>query len=431
MTLVHTTVDFNQGNMDSRRNGKRKPYQAHHPQAHHHRRMRPQQEEVPPEPEIQIEDCLSAEPVGNPNDPFEQHFLKAALAAPPEKHGHEHEYGQRHAKIKSSSFRNDRPKPVVERRENAELSSSGNYSSSPNLLFPKEENPHHRTPSPHGPRGEDAPLRRVRSFKTTSKGGVINRGDSFRKKNSSRNLTSGSLNDSPHLANAQTRHSQAEVDNMRVDEPLSSYFRVQLVGAPGCGKTSITNQFMSSDYANAYDSMNADDIERTVTIQLDGEEFTMEFLDALPWDDEVDHDIDVTADAYVVVYSVIDRVTFDAAVQSLYKLRHGLGTDRPIILVGNKIDLVRKRKVKKEDVNSISRTYDCLQLETSAALNHHVDELLVAIVKQIRHKLNPDVHPSPEGYTEPEMRKRDSKGATGFFVRLYRRLSRKGRPKGK
>ncbi|WAR13424.1 REM1-like protein [Mya arenaria] len=158
----------------------------------------------------------------------------------------------------------------------------------------------------------------------------------------------------------------------------------------------------------------ADDIERTVTIQLDGEEFTMEFLDALPWDDEVDHDIDVTADAYVVVYSVIDRVTFDAAVQSLYKLRHGLGTDRPIILVGNKIDLVRKRK-----------------LETSAALNHHVDELLVAIVKQIRHKLNPDVHPSPEGYTEPEMRKRDSKGATGFFVRLYRRLSRKGRPKGK
>jgi len=31
-------------------------------------------------------------------------------------------------------------------------------------------------------------------------------------------------------------------------------------------------------------SVIADDIERTVTIQLDGEEYTMEFIDALPWD---------------------------------------------------------------------------------------------------------------------------------------------------
>lgn len=83
--------------------------------------------------------------------------------------------------------------------------------------------------------------------------------------------------------------------------------------------------------------------------------------------------------------------------------------------------------VSSSEVQSISRTYDCLQFETSAALNHHVDELLIVILKQIRHKLNPTVHPSPEGYTEPEMRKRDSRGASGFFSKLYRRLSRKGR----
>ncbi|XP_053402732.1 GTP-binding protein RAD-like [Mercenaria mercenaria] len=143
-----------------------------------------------------------------------------------------------------------------------------------------------------------------------------------------------------------------------------------------------------------------DEVERAVTIQLDGEEFTIEFLDVLPWDDTTDHDIELTADAYVVIYSVIDRTTFDAAVQSLYKLRHGLGIDRPIVLVGNKIDLVRKRKLKKEDVRSISRTYDCIPFETS-----------------------------PDDYTEPEMRRRDKKGPGGFLGKLYRRLSRKGRPK--
>lgn len=30
--------------------------------------------------------------------------------------------------------------------------------------------------------------------------------------------------------------------------------------------------------------ISVDEVERTVTIQLDGEEFTMEFIDVLPWD---------------------------------------------------------------------------------------------------------------------------------------------------
>lgn len=402
---------------------KKKPYEAYHPHSHHHRRIRAEPM-TPTEPVIQIiETCNTPDPeaLSNPNDPFEKHFLAAAMAQT---------QPQGETKIRSSSFRNDRPKPHVSKRE-TDLTSSGNYSSSPNLLFPKDDSHVKYDNRVSEPR---EPLRRVRSFKTTSKG-VINRGDSFRKRNSSRNLALGSTNghDSPMLAPATSQHSNFDFAP-KAEEPPSSYFKVQILGPPGCGKTSIANQFMSSDYANVYDSMNTDEVERTVTIQLDGEEFTMEFIDVLPWDDSdnydtTDHDIELSADAYVVVYAVIDRTTFDAAVQSVYKLRHGLGTDRPIVLVGNKIDLVRKRKVKKEDIRSISRTYDCLPFETSAALNHHIDELLVAILKQIRHKLNPDLHPSPNDHTELEMRRRDKRGPGGFLGKLYRRLSRKGRPK--
>ena len=61
-----------------------------------------------------------------------------------------------------------------------------------------------------------------------------------------------------------------------------------------------------------------------------------------------DEDIELTADSYVVVYSITDKNSFDTAVQFLYTLRHCMDSDRPIVLVGNKADLVRKRKVKKE-----------------------------------------------------------------------------------
>ena len=236
--------------MSSSRGGKKKPYQSQHPHSQHHRRVRAQPETPQYEPEIQILMCQvpdpEPEPISNPNDPFEQHFLAASLAAPTPHHG-------RDGQVRSSSFRNDKPKPNVIKRESADMTSSGSYSSSPNLLFPKDDMAYNTRTHEH----RDAPLRRVRSFKTTSKGGVVNRGDSFRKKSSSRNIASGSTNghDSPSLAHTASHHSGFTAP-VKADEPASSYYKVQLIGAPGCGKTSITNQFMSSDYANAYDSMN-------------------------------------------------------------------------------------------------------------------------------------------------------------------------------
>lgn len=400
----------------NRSSGKPRSGYVHHPHHQHHRRLYQKQQDEKPQSKVpsivhatpviqKVEPPTPSDPL-SANDPFEQHFLAAAALTPPEK------------PVRASSFRDDKAKPVVKKRRD----SDGNYSSSPNLLFPKDDL------QVDAGQGGDAPLRRVRSFKTSSKGAILNRGDSFRKKSSNRNLASGSTvekgQETPRLETGGVSAPDLQVSHHR-DASLPSYFKVQILGALGCGKTSIANQFMSSDFANAFESMNVDDVERTVTIQLDGDEFTMEFLDA-PEEEDPDEDdnIEVAADSYVVVYSITDKNSFDTAVQILYRLRHCMDSDRPIVLVGNKADLVRKRKVKKEEVLSISKTYDCLHYETSAALNHHVDELLVAILKQIRHKLAPDVFPlAPEQACEV---KKVSKGPMNFFVRLFRKMSGKG-----
>lgn len=56
----------------------------------------------------------------------------------------------------------------------------------------------------------------------------------------------------------------------------------------------------------------------------------------------------IRADAYVIIFSIAHRDTFDTAVDLLSELRMDMGTDRTVIMVGNKLDLVRKRKVKTE-----------------------------------------------------------------------------------
>lgn len=53
--------------------------------------------------------------------------------------------------------------------------------------------------------------------------------------------------------------------------------------------------------------------------------------------------------AYVVVYSVEDRKSFEVAIDRLYELREeDLSRQMTVILVANKVDLVRTRVVQTQ-----------------------------------------------------------------------------------
>lgn len=62
--------------------------------------------------------------------------------------------------------------------------------------------------------------------------------------------------------------------------------------------------------------------------------------------------IENEVDAYLVVFSVNDRSTFEMAVETLYQIRHELCSQKAVILVANKIDIVRKRVISSEGMSS-------------------------------------------------------------------------------
>ena len=91
---------------------------------------------------------------------------------------------------------------------------------------------------------------RLRTFSTTSKGLVINRGDSVRSRSTNSVYSSGSeqfpLSASSRTSSTLSRESFGLM-------PVVP-FRVTVLGAAGVGKTAITQQFMTSEYLGGFDT---------------------------------------------------------------------------------------------------------------------------------------------------------------------------------
>lgn len=94
--------------------------------------------------------------------------------------------------------------------------------------------------------------------------GIVNRGDSFRKKHHRSNsiVLSGQQDQKCNdpTASAEVGTSQADDKNVAVGggiasrpEPEVTSYNVYVLGAKGVGKTSLISQFMTSEAINAYD----------------------------------------------------------------------------------------------------------------------------------------------------------------------------------
>ncbi|KAK4293877.1 hypothetical protein Pmani_033462 [Petrolisthes manimaculis] len=167
-------------------------------------------------------------------------------------------------------------------------------------------------------------------------------------------------------------------------------YRVVLLGETGVGKSSLVNQFMTSEYINTYDASLDDEFgEKSVSVLLDGEESEVTFIDHPAHEMSVENSL-ATYDphACVVVYSITDKASFKKAEDTLtYLWRQNYAKDKAFILVGNKVDLARARIVNTSEGKSLAKSHDSKFIETSSGIQHNVDELLVGIVKQVRLRL--------------------------------------------
>ncbi|XP_062405168.1 GTP-binding protein RAD [Sardina pilchardus] len=201
-------------------------------------------------------------------------------------------------------------------------------------------------------------------------------------------------------------------------------YKVVLLGEHGVGKSSLARIFGGvedghdcEEAGNTYDrSVVVDDEEASILLYDIWEQDNSQWLQ-----DQCMR----MGDAYIIVYSVTDKASFEKASELRIQLRRARQSENiPIILVGNKSDLVRSREVSVDEGSACAVVFDCKFIETSASLHHNVRELFEGIVRQIRLRKD-SKEENARRMASCKRRESISKKAKRFLGRIVARKNKK------
>ncbi|KAH7731532.1 Ras-2 protein [Aphelenchoides avenae] len=153
------------------------------------------------------------------------------------------------------------------------------------------------------------------------------------------------------------------------DPQLRNSYHVKLVviGEGGVGKSSLTIQFFQKQWVDYYDPTIED--QYIQHCMIDGNWVLMDVLDTAGQEEfsAMREQYMRSGKGFLLVYSVTDEHSFHEA-RKLYKqvLRVKDRNEYPVLLVANKVDLVKQRRVTEEQGRQLADELKLPYIETSA-----------------------------------------------------------------
>ncbi|GET02964.1 ras-related protein Ral-A [Rhizophagus clarus] len=145
------------------------------------------------------------------------------------------------------------------------------------------------------------------------------------------------------------------VKGRKQDLPLH---KVIMVGSGGVGKSALTLQYMYGDFVEEYDPTKADSYRKKVT--LDGQECQIDILDTAGQEEyaAIRDNYYRSGEGFLCVFSICEYESFVHTQDFRDQISRVLDDDSiPFILVGNKADLAKIRKVPEEEAKNRAREW--------------------------------------------------------------------------
>ena len=173
-------------------------------------------------------------------------------------------------------------------------------------------------------------------------------------------------------------------ENNLEEEVYDEKFRLMLIGNSNVGKTSIIKRFCKNKFINSFISSVGIDFE-TKYVKIGDKTINLQI-----WDTAGQERYKVLAknyfnqsDGFIIVYDITDRKSFDDVANWIEQIKEYAGEYTKNIIVGNKLDLEKMRKVEKDEGKELAEKYGYIFFETSAQSGKNIDKAFDSLAKNI------------------------------------------------
>jgi len=155
-----------------------------------------------------------------------------------------------------------------------------------------------------------------------------------------------------------------------------------LIGDAKVGKSSILQKYVDNTFSPGYIPTIGPDF-RIKNIIVDGLRCRLQIWDTASYEITNSNSFLRGPDGIFIMYDVTSKKTFESIRNYIeYIKKFGIDPDRPIMIIGNKIDNCDK-EVSEEELKNITIEYGVSYGEVSAKENINIDKSIEKMVKQI------------------------------------------------
>lgn len=172
------------------------------------------------------------------------------------------------------------------------------------------------------------------------------------------------------------------------DSPLA--YKLVIMGSGGVGKSAISTRFIHGDFVSIYDPT----IEECYSkhVNHNGDDVKIDLLDTAGQDtfSAMKELYTLCGDGFAFVYSIDQRRSFDR-LKDFYALlqRRRIGNSPPLILVGNKSDLIASREISTRELMIRAEVWEADHIEVSAKTGENTSDIFFILLDRLRQQDKP------------------------------------------
>ena len=162
------------------------------------------------------------------------------------------------------------------------------------------------------------------------------------------------------------------------------HLNILTLGDSDVGKTSFIKKFVRNTFDIDCSSTIGNDTYSRV-VKLDGEIINVSFYDTAGQEKYKSISLSLIrhADGILLIYDITKKSSYNNISQWMDSIYENKGENFPLILIGNKCDLEKKRVITIEQGEKLGEHYGITFMETSNKDGTNIDEASKALIKKI------------------------------------------------